>query len=293
MFITNPVSGGGLHREIEKLIRRNIHFRFDYTLEHSRYAGHAKELARQAAAEKVDAVIAVGGDGSAHEIGCELVNSQTALGIIPSGSGNGIARSLGVPVDVEESIECINQWHHTTIDTAQVNQKPFLGIGGLGFEALISREFHELHNRGFINYVKLIASRFLDFKPLQVSLQIDSAEPVSMEIFTLACANTTQYGNSACIAPEANTTDGVLNITAIQPFPHLKAPLIASRLFNNTIHKSPFVKSFSGRKIRIETENPLMHLDGEPLLMENPLEFSVVPLSLNVIVPKAETDFEG
>lgn len=283
MFITNPVSGSGNQREIEKLIRRKLDFRFDLKIVHSEYAGHTCVFARQAREENYDAVVAVGGDGTAHEAGIELIGSDTALGIIATGSGNGIARSLHLPLDVEESIERINQWQVKKIDTGKINNYAFIGVAGLGFEALISQKFVHLKHRGFINYVRLIASEYLHFAPIEVVVEVKDCAPHKIKVFSLAIANTCQYGNSAFIAPKAVPDDGVLSLTAILPFTHIAAPALATRLFNRTINNSPLVKTYNGDSFKIHSSEKFIHIDGEPVEIAGSLEVSILPLSLTIL----------
>ena len=165
LFIINPISGVGKKGDLPALIEKNIDKNlFDYQITMTEYRKHAKQLAYQSAMDGFDIVCAVGGDGSVHEVGTALIGTQTKLAIIPAGSGNGLARHLNIPLNIEKAIQNINEMNVLQMDTVLVNDKPFLNAGGYGFDAIIAKKFNDSTKRGFANYVKLVFKEFLKKK---------------------------------------------------------------------------------------------------------------------------------
>ena len=149
-FIINPISGIGKKNQLPALIEQYLdHSIFDYEITITEYRKHAKAIAAQSAIDGFDIVCAVGGDGSVHEVGTALIGTETKLAILPTGSGNGLARHLKIPLNLIEAIQSINEQNASVMDTVLVNDKPFLGVGGYGFDALIAKKFDEYHTRGF------------------------------------------------------------------------------------------------------------------------------------------------
>lgn len=259
------------------------HLDAEITIVFTNGVSHASEVAAEALG-KYNLIVAVGGDGTVNEIASALVGSDTVLGIVPCGSGNGLARFLGIDMDIEQSIKALNTGRVAAIDSAQANGKAFFNMAGMGFDAHISEVFAHGKKRGFITYIKSSLQEILKYKPQTYNLQIDGHTYVR-KAFMLSFANSSQYGNNAHIAPHASVQDGLLDICVIKPFPLYRFPELGIRMFTKTTNRSRFVEIIKGKHIVIKRDGPgPMHLDGEPEIAGNEVEIKVLPGSLKVIV---------
>jgi YegS/Rv2252/BmrU family lipid kinase len=234
----------------------------------------------------VEAIFAVGGDGTVHEIGRRLIGKSLALGIVPTGSGNGFARHLRLPMKPADLVRAIPSLERQTIDTAEVNERPFIGVMGVGFDAHIADRFESSKVRGIRTYIREGLTAYSTYRPHRYELTIDgAARPV--EAYIIAVANSSQYGNNARIAPGASVTDGKLNVVVIRDAPLMAVPIMMMRLFAGSIDHSAFVTTIEAREVVIRRENSgPAHVDGEPLELPAELHVRIRPASLNVLVPK-------
>jgi YegS/Rv2252/BmrU family lipid kinase len=286
-FIINPISGTGKKKDLPKLILENLdHSIFDYEIKYSEYCKHAKEIAAQAALDGVDIVCAVGGDGSVHEVGTALIGTKTALAILPVGSGNGLARHMQIPLNIKKAIQCINEQNHLLMDTGLVNDKPFLGVGGYGFDALIADKFNKSKKRGMWNYVKLITREIYSFKPITITIELPHFKR-ELPVVLCTLANASEFGNGFCISPTSSVSDGKLELCLLKPFSFWKAPSIAYHFFKKTSYKSKFTETFSLEKARITLNQKMAHYDGEPFEVRKELNIQVIPKSLNILAGKS------
>ncbi len=283
LFIVNPNSGTGAVDAFRKSIRSNSSQKF--TVIESKSPEHSLELARNAKSRGYEAVIAVGGDGSVHEIGAQLIDSSIPLGIIPTGSGNGISRHLGISNSIPKAIDQMLKGKVRFMDTFQVNGQPAIGFSGIGIDAQVAKMFSEASERGFSNYVKLSIDAFTNYTPTSFALKIDDDEH-EIAAYSVVCANTSQFGNNAFINPKAVDNDGELELVVIKAMPPAMLMPVASRLFLKTIHKSKWVKVFKGKRFNIQNiEEAELQIDGEALGVFKNLTFEVKPQSLMVITP--------
>ncbi|RZJ84835.1 MAG: diacylglycerol kinase family lipid kinase [Chryseobacterium sp.] len=289
LFIINPISGGKDKLKIPGLI--DVHLdkaKFNANYSFTEYIGHAAEIAEEAANKNFDVIVAVGGDGTINEIGTKVMQQDKVLGIIPFGSGNGLARYLGIPMQAVKAIKVINAMHITRIDTATFNEKRYFNMAGMGFDAHISSIFAGNKKRGLSGYVKLGLQEMLNYKPKTYRIEVDG-QVYSRQAFVVSIANSSQYGNNAYISPEASVTDGLLDVCIVKSFPLYKIPVLAMDMFRGNTHKSNLVEIIQGRKIKISRpEDAAIHIDGEPFFMGKDIDISVVPLSLNIITPAYE-----
>lgn len=285
-FIINPISGVGKKGDIPRLIEKYLdHSRFEYDISMTEYRKHAKTLAYQSSREGFDIICAVGGDGSVHEVGTALVGTTTKLAILPAGSGNGLARHLNIPLDIPKAIQCINENYSIKMDTVLVNDKPFLGIGGYGFDALIAKKFDEHHTRGFKSYIKLVCREYFNYVPKKISFDMNGVtRNVSVVLCTIA--NASEFGNGFCVSPNSSVTDGQLELCILRPFSIWSAPSIAYRFFKRTADKSRFTEIIPFKKARIRLTDKIAHYDGEPFDVRQELNVEVVPKSLHILVGK-------
>ena len=248
--------------------------------------GNATEIVAQKLNEHYRYFVAVGGDGTVNEIASALIGTQTFMGILPIGSGNGLARHLQIPLQVEKAIETINKLNFQSIDYGLINQVPFFCTCGVGFDALIGEKFAHAKGRGLITYVKTTIREFNNYNPESYQLTIDNNAPVTHRAFLVTFANASQYGNNAYISPKADIGDGKLDICMMAPFKLWNAAGIGARLFLKNIDKSKFLSISQGSKIILERSvEGVVHFDGEPCRMGKKLEISVVGKGLNVMVP--------
>lgn len=268
------------------MIRKHVDGRrFESDVQYTKAPHHATELAGDAAREGIDIVIAVGGDGSVNETAAGLKDSGTALSIIPTGSGNGLARHLGMPLSLEAALHGLVDYQEFSIDTFMVNDRFGVGTFGMGFDAHIAHLFAQAGTRGYATYVKLVLSEFYKYQPREYQFTVNG-HPHSKEAFLFTIANSSQFGNNAVIAPFADLTDGLLDIAMLRQFPLYSAPHLIYRLTHNSLHKSKFYDMLRGSEIRIRNHGDLPgHIDGEPLLLQGEVRINLVPSSLRVFAP--------
>lgn len=285
-FIINPISGVRRKDDIPQLIRDHLDLnQFDYEIQYTKHKGHAYELAKIAASNQIDIVCAVGGDGSVHEVGTGLIGSETKLAIIPIGSGNGLARHMHIPLNVVKAIECINLMNDIQMDTVKVNEKPFLGIGGYGLDAIIAKKFDEDKKRGFWTYVKHVFKEFFKFNPINISIDTNG-QIKKLPIVLCTIANTSEFGNGFVVSPKSDATDGKIELFLLKPFSFWRTPGIIYRFFMKKSHNSQFAEVISFEKATINLTQKIAHYDGEPVAVGSELKVQVVPKSLHILIGK-------
>ncbi|MDB5111541.1 MAG: diacylglycerol kinase [Mucilaginibacter sp.] len=285
LFIVNPVSGGKKKDGLPQLIQKHLDAAiFDARIIFTNGVSHARQLTKKAVVDNYDLVIAVGGDGTVNEVASALTGTNTTLGIIPFGSGNGLSRFLNIPMDIKKAIESLNIGRTEVIDSAQANGHSFFNMAGMGFDAHISEVFSHEKKRGFITYIKSSFQEITKYKPQNYRIKIDGAL-YEREAFMLSFANSSQYGNNAHVSPHASVQDGLIDVCIIKAFPLWRFPEMGLRMFTKTADKSGFVEIIRGKNIQIEREQPgPMHLDGEPHNFGTATEINVLPNSLKIIV---------
>lgn len=284
-FIVNPISGIGRQKVIEKFIDEQLdRSLFDYEIAYTKAAKHAIELAKDAASRKVDIVVAVGGDGSVNETAKGLVNSSTAMAIIPTGSGNGLARHLNIPLNLKKAMQVINSGKEIKIDTIQMNGETFANVAGIGFDAHIGWEFAKFGKRGFSSYIKVITREFPKYKAQDFELTIDG-KTIIKNAYLISFANGSQWGNNAYIAPTADVADGEMDIAILRDFKFMSGLAIGYKLFKKTLDKSSYLEVIKAKEVLVKQKGIIAHIDGEPIEIGKELRIKVNPLSLNVIVP--------
>jgi YegS/Rv2252/BmrU family lipid kinase len=283
-FIINPISGIGRQKVIEKLIDENLdRSLFDYEVAYTKAAKHAIELARDAAGRNIDIVVAVGGDGSVNETAKGLVNTSTTLAIIPTGSGNGLARHLNIPLNLKKAMQVINTGKTISIDSVQMNEEVFVNVAGVGFDAHIGWEFAKFGKRGFSSYIKVIMREFPRYKAQDFELTIDGKTTIK-NAYLISFANGSQWGNNAYIAPAADISDGHLDIAILKDFNFMSALSVGYHLFRGSLDTSRHLEVIKAKEVIVKQAGIIAHIDGEPIEIGNELNIKVKPLSLKVIV---------
>ncbi|WP_316802239.1 diacylglycerol/lipid kinase family protein [Pedobacter nototheniae] len=286
LFIINPISGGKGKLRIPALIDRYLDKeKFSPNFSFTEYVGHAAEIAEEAASKNFDIIVAAGGDGTINEVATKVMLHQKILGVLPLGSGNGLARFLKIPTDLKEAILLLNAQKVDKIDSAVFNDRPFFNLAGMGFDAHLSSVFSNDKKRGLSGYLKLGLQEVFNYKPQEYLINIDGVE-YKRKAFAVSIANSSQYGNDVFIAPNASVKDGLLDVCIIRPFSLLKLPVLSYVMLRGTAETSDMIEIIKGKNIKIiRQKESAVHVDGEPLYMGKDLEISVNPLSLQVIVP--------
>lgn len=285
VFIINLISGTSSKAGVPNLIEQTLDKeKFDYEIAITEYAGHASEIASRAKDNGVDVVVAVGGDGTVNEVARAIVHSNTALGIMPCGSGNGLARHLLLPMNLRKSIEIINQCEIHDLDYGIINGYPFFCTCGMGFDAFVSQKFAEAGKRGPITYAENILREGLKYKPETYVLQ-DENGTNQYKAFLISCANASQYGNNAYIAPQASMSDGLIDVIIMEPFDVFEAPQISIDMFNKTLDKNSKIKTFRCKKLHIHRSQPgVIHYDGDPVMTGEDIDVELNEKGIKMLV---------
>lgn len=257
---------------------------FEYDFEFTTGIFHAHDLAVAAVGE-YDTIVAVGGDGTVNEIASGIAETETELAVIPFGSGNGLARFLGIPMDTVGAIKNMNTGRSIVIDAGKMNDQWFFNMAGMGFDAHISHVFAQGGDkRGFINYFKSSLQEIANYRSQEYHIEVDG-QALDREAFMLSIANSSQYGNNAHVSPTASVQDGLLDVCVIKPFPLWRFPEMGLRMFTKTADKSKYVEIIKGKHVHITRIKPgPIHLDGEPQSADTDIRIDVVPSALKVIV---------
>jgi diacylglycerol kinase (ATP) len=284
-FIINPISGGLNKSFIPSLIDKWLdHHQFEAEIVFSEYHGHAQKLAENAVDSSFDVIVAIGGDGTINEVASAVESSGKIMAIVPCGSGNGLARTLKIPLSHAKAIKRINSLNTTKIDVGLFNDKKFFNMAGMGFDAHISKLFAEEKKRGFVGYIKSTLKEIVNYKPENYIIEVEG-KCIKREAFMLSVANSSQYGNNAHVSPEASVKDNLLDVCVIKPFPMWIFPALGYRMFMKSAHFSNYVEILRGNKIIIRRlKSGPIHLDGEPLMMGEILNISIKHLALELIV---------
>ena len=284
-FVVNPISGTTDKSKIVNLIPEYMEAsRFDVKIWYTEFRGHAGQIARKAVEEGIKVVVAVGGDGTVNEVARCLIHTNTALGIIPCGSGNGLARHLFIPMNPEGALQVLSTCTIEVLDYGMINDTPFFCTCGLGFDAFVSSKFAKSERRGLLTYIDNTLREGLRYKPDTYEIEIDG-EKQHYKAFLIACANASQYGNNVFIAPQASMMDGLMDVTIMEPFTVLEAPQIAIQLFNKTIDKNSRIRTFKCKSLRIHRKSPgVIHFDGDPKEEGTDIEVRLVPKGIHMVV---------
>jgi diacylglycerol kinase family enzyme len=244
-------------------------------------AGHATELAKGAVQAGLGRILTIGGDGTINETATALLHSRTALGIVPFGSGNGLARHLGVPLNPRQAIYRALHGKPVLIDSGMLNEYHFFCAAGTGFEAHVAHLFAKQPVRGLMSYLRMAYRAFWRYQPERYWINGEE-----QTLFSLTAANAGQFGNNAWIAPKANIADGWLDICRLKPFPKQVVGRLAWRLFTKTLDQSPYFLTNRYQTLTIKGEKPLsIHIDGEPIeLTTDSITVKIVPASLLIIL---------
>ena len=287
-FIVNPSSGTSRTRskEFEELVDQYL----DKTLfipeiTYSLEPNQPFLLSREAAEKGTAMVVAVGGDGSVNAVAKGLAGFKTTLGIIPMGSGNGLARHLNIPMEAARAIDILNHDKTMRMDTVSINDDQFVSIAGVGFDALVADKFSQSESRGFITYFRIATHAYPFYKEKKYQLEIDGETFMRRALF-ISFANSDQFGYNTTIAPSADITDGLMDVCIVKKVPWFKAPLFAHLLLAKKIDQSSYVEIIKAREVVLRRrKNEVINIDGEPVILTRDLLLKVNHLALSVAIP--------
>ena len=285
LFIANPISGTHDKQPIiDSLPRFLSEERFAWDVAWTDHRGHAAELAEEAAREGIDVCAAIGGDGTVNEVARSLCHTNTALAIIPMGSGNGLARHIQIPMNPDGALKVLARCDIKALDYGLINDIPFFCTCGMGFDAFISEKFAGSGKRGLLTYIENTLKEGLKYKPDTYEITIDGERQV-YKAFLISCANASQYGNNVYIAPQASMSDGLLDVTIMEPFNVLEAPQIVMQMLNKTLDTNSRIKTFQCRSLHVHRAQPgVIHYDGDPAEAGTDIDIRLVPQGLRVVV---------
>lgn len=286
LALINPISGTLNKDSLPKAIDKIIDYeKFEIEIKYTEHANHAYELSKEAAANGYYGVLAIGGDGTVNEVASALCDTETALGIIPLGSGNGLARHLRIPLNIDKAISIINENHIENFDYCTANDRKFFCTCGLGFDAQVSSTFAKRGKRGPVGYFQSAISEYIKYR--SQTYKITSSNGIITEkAFIIACGNASQYGNNAYITPNADMQDGEIDVTVILPITPFDTAMLGLLLFSKHIDQDVNIISFRTADLSIERESEgIMHLDGEPVNMPKTIEIKCHKGGLKIFVP--------
>ena len=291
LAVINPISGTSNKEFMPETIARCIDpDKFDVVVRFTQHASHATLLTEDAIKEGFYGVIAVGGDGTINEVAAALRDSSTALGIIPCGSGNGLARHLGIPMNVEKALEIINLDNIESLDYCTVNDRPFFCTCGVGFDAHVSQKFAEAKKRGPLSYIQKTLVEYLKYRCKTYSIEMND-RVVTEKAFVIACGNASQYGNNAFITPRASMHDGLIDVTVIHPFTPLDTAVLGVLLFTRHIDQDTNINTFRTSELTIHRPKPdVMHIDGEPIMMDADIHIKCHKAGIKIFLPVGDGD---
>ncbi len=286
VFIVNPKAGTNLQKHIRESVEKHLNrSKFEYGFRFTERAEHARELAAEAVQEGCDIVVAVGGDGSINEVASALIGTEAVLGIVPAGSGNGLAMHLGYGRDIDEAIKKINTAEVRRIDVGTMNGRPFVNLAGIGFDGLVSNLIKGSNWRGFLPYFFKSVEAGLKYTPRECTIETDD-RTVTEKCFIISVANGPMWGYNFQIAPDARLDDGFFEVVILKDAPRWQYFAAVPATLNGKIYETEFVEHFTTRRVRISAPGKnYVHLDGEGLVLEGDLTFEILPGALRILAP--------
>ena len=286
VFIVNPASGVFGKENLGEVIQSKLDLSlYEPEILLTEGPGHATEICRQQIQRGTEVVVAVGGDGSVNEVARGITGSEVAMGIIPAGSGNGLAHHLKIPISRKNAIDVINRGRVIKIDTGMVNDRLFVSIAGIGFDGLVAKRFERAKLRGFVGYLRVVAEEYPKYAPRKYKLEFDG-EVIKTRALFIAFANSDQFGFNTSIAPGTKIDDGLLDVVIVDKPQIIDLPILASLLYWRKIEQSKYITTIRTKELKIYTRSKRwINIDGDPGRLGGHITVGIRPLSLNVIVP--------
>jgi len=284
LFIINPKSGVTKKKDLPELINTYLDDRkFDAEIKFTQYSGHGYKLAKEAVNSGTHIICAVGGDGSVHNVGMALIGTETALAIIPTGSGNGYARHFDIPTRIPQAILTINQQKVRKVDVGTINNKHFLGVAGFGFDGHIAWKFAKRKSRGLWGYVQLVLKEYFNYPSREITVELSNGKKITEKTFMISVSNATEFGNGFCISPYSDVQDGKLELVLLKKPSLFQAPFIVYKFFKGRAQNSKLVKTYRFESLTLETKSDKYHADGEPITLNKKIQIGIKPKALKVI----------
>lgn len=289
LFIINPISGKGIGKNIEIQIReffkdKNIQEKIIF----SEYPGHAKEIVTQELPNSHDIIVACGGDGTINEIASALVNSNTSLGIIPVGSGNGLASNLNIPKTVSEALNNLIHSKIFSMDVGTCNEHYFFSNFGLGIDAKVIKEYEKTKTRNFIGYFNAAIKSLVTYDPIGVVIEADKHKLDHQNYFFMLCSNSNIAGYNLSFTPEASLDDGKLDILLVENLSFIKEVEFSYHVIKRSLDQFHEAKLFQAENVSFKTDKReiLAQIDGESIILDSKeINVGVLHKALQVLVP--------
>lgn len=283
LFIVNPISGGKRRRFKVELVEKYVDpNRFSYEIYETIQAGDGHAKVKDSLNE-FDGFVAVGGDGTVNEVFTAIVHTDKWFTVIPNGSGNGLARTLRIPMGIQDALKNLNEASIQKIDYARINEEPFINVAGVGFDAKIASKFKKSTNRGFKSYAEITLGELKKTKSHKVKITFDN-EKIKTRVVLVSFANSSQFGNNAHIAPKAKLNDGKLRIVTLKPFHWSSLPYLAWLMFNRAIDKSKLHQEYVVQRASISSKKKIhLHIDGEARGKVKKIDLEIVSGGVRVL----------
>jgi YegS/Rv2252/BmrU family lipid kinase len=286
LFIVNPISGEKLLRWINSQGLKILRSRFlEMDVMQTKYAGHAPIIVEENL-DKYDIFVAVGGDGTANEVAGKLIGTDKIFSILPSGSGNGCARELGLPPLGMGVVNLLVKGITKKMDVIYVNGRHSINVSGIGYDSIIAKRFNKRESRGIFNYMLIILRSFFNYKPRDYHFYADEIE-VNTKAFLICFANTRQFGNNAYIAPAAKHDDGLIEVVVVKPFPKWYSFKLAFLVMTGKTNRSRYITTFSCEQVHFDTKHVnWFHIDGDPVKLRGPVNITIQHQAIRVFDTK-------
>ena len=289
IFIINPIAGKGKGRMIETEIQsyfnqKNVEFETFLT----ESIGHATEITNQVLTINPDIIVACGGDGTINEVAQALVGSNVALGIIPIGSGNGLAANLHIPKTTEKAFETILNAKINKIDAGKINENYFFSNMGLGIDADVINNYAQTKTRNFLGYVTASTKAIFNFQPKKFNIELDDEHTLDDDFYFVFCSNSNEAGYGISFSPNAKLNDGKLDFLAVKKLNFIQQIQFSANVLGKRIEKMKQAKVLQVNSVKFNSNQTktIAQVDGEAVIFnQNSIEVSIVPNALNVIVP--------
>lgn len=287
LFIVNKYAGAGYQPQVEgRMLTACAKFDVECTIEFTSGPGHATDLAKEGSKKNFDIVVAVGGDGTLNEVARGLLNSKTPMGIIPKGSGNGLARHLGISMKMDKALEQLLTGKVVQMDTFRLNGKLSLNVSGIGFDGHIANLFAKKKRRGFWTYARLVTLHYITYKEFTAKLELEDHAFATHAAFMIAIANASQYGNNARVAPQASITNNSLQTAILKKVPAQRGFRFAYQMFTGKLKTGKDYTCLTMNNGLIKVDQPTAyHVDGEPCGHATEFKIEILPHSLKMITP--------
>lgn len=285
-ILINPIAGHGLGTRINSFIDKSgIQENYSVEVKTTEYPRHAYELAKAAVNEGVDVVAAVGGDGTVNEVASALYETNTSLAVIPAGSGNGLARHIGMSLDPTTCLKQISTAAFDKIDSLFINNRFALNVSGYGFDGYVAWLFNKSAKRGITTYTKIGLQEYLSYPSINFTIEVNN-EVIEKEAHMIVIANASQFGNAAIIAPKANLQDKLLDLIIVSRPGILELPSMMYNLFTGNLKENNYIRMIKCESFTATSNRPVhLHIDGEANEPLSSIDVRIAPSSLRILLP--------